>query len=109
MLREIRGTQEAIAIAEAAAAQAQQNIEASPVNLNIVAIPPGHYLQADGSFQPLSPDALLRLEHTPLDEAPPKEKLQLDEPAPAAAPIERDDDHGVIVMRRRPPRRPSWG
>ena len=124
MLREIRCTQEVIAsvdaaAAVAAAATAQANAEPHTMSVNVVTIPEGHYWQADGSFQPLSPD-MLQLEHTP-SAPPPEPKPQLDEPEPeqpvrmyVSPPPERDDGDGVIYMRSsqrtpRPPRRPSWG
>jgi hypothetical protein len=65
MLREIRGTQESIVSAEIAAAEvAQANTEATPVRIDIVTVPEGHFLQPDGSFRPM-PEEMRQIEHTP--------------------------------------------
>ena len=35
------------------------------MSLNLISIPAVHFLRPDGSFQPLPPEALLQIEHTP--------------------------------------------
>ena len=89
-------------------------------------VPSGFYLQADGSYQPMT-DAMCAIAPPPQPDAvdrdiapaPTALKLQSDEPAPdTPAPGQErndDDDAGVVYLRRRAnalgfeplPRRPA--
>jgi hypothetical protein len=71
-LREIRAGLESVNAAEiaaseaeaAAAAKAEAQVEAPPLAINVIGIPLGHYLAADGSFQPMT-EEMLKIEPPP--------------------------------------------